>query len=529
MFVYLSGSEKGKTRIFTQDRVTVGSSDESDLKLVPEDGGVLPNGVVAEVVSDNGLHGLVARQIPSEIEITINGLEFIPTESEPERRLEDGDTIQFGHGLSAASLLFQVLPENFTTVTPVRMETRELEPLSHSRMAQPHPLTATLFVKELASSLWAEIPRKAKLVSLLTFSLLTLLAIVVLAYGFLTIRRVARQNEKLTEAAEGTSARWQQAQDLIRKQQMEIDRLRQVSEQTRLFAQNIAERYSPGVCLIVGSYGFVENGTGRPLRYESADLASATPVDRNGNLLASVDGAGPPVELEFSGTGFVIENGLIATNKHVVQPWSSDQTAEVIMGQGPGFKPRLDGLSAFFPSAKEPFDLKLAEVSDQFDLSLCSFTQGETALPSLPISHDDLSSSIGEPVVLLGYPTGVDGLLQRIDRNERQAILSQHGKSIEDVASGLASRGLVRPLTTTGIVSDALPGRIVHSAHTTEGGSGGPLFDRDYRVIAINSAILAPVDGGPSFGGSNFGVPIRAVSDLLDAYHQGNLKGVPKG
>jgi len=164
--------------------------------------------------------------------------------------------------------------------------------------------------------------------------------------------------------------------------------------------------------------------------------------------------------------------------------------------------------------------LKVSDESDRYDIALCFFGQENSAVPSLPLSTDDLSSVIGAPVVLLGYPTGVDGLLQRIDESERRGILSQHGKSVIDVATGLAGRGLIRPLTTTGIVSDALPGRIVHSAHTTEGGSGGPLFDTSDRVIAINSAILTPTDGGPSFGGSNFGVPIKAVADILQQYHQ---------
>src|SRR5262249_9870366 len=49
MFVYLSGSEKGKTRIYKQDRVTLGTADSCDLKLVPNEGGELPEGVLAEV------------------------------------------------------------------------------------------------------------------------------------------------------------------------------------------------------------------------------------------------------------------------------------------------------------------------------------------------------------------------------------------------------------------------------------------------------------------------------------------------
>ncbi len=134
------------------------------------------------------------------------------------------------------------------------------------------------------------------------------------------------------------------------------------------------------------------------------------------------------------------------------------------------------------------------------------------------MSNEDPSSIIGEPVVVLGYPTGVDGLLQRIEDTEKREIQRTHGQSVVEVAIGLAARGLIRPLTTTGTISDALPGRIVHSAQTTEGGSGSPIFDRDSRVIAINSAILATVDGNQSFGGSNFGVPIKVAFELLQMY-----------
>jgi serine protease Do len=378
-----------------------------------------------------------------------------------------------------------------------------------------------LFVKELTSSLWAEIPRSIKLSFLATVSILGLALIGVVSYGFLSLRRLGTQSELGRHQLELLAARTQQDLDLITKQQKEIDRLRQESEETRLFAQNVSERYSPGVCLIVGSYSFAEQGSGRLLRYESADTAGGSLVDHNGNLLASVDGRGPAVQMEFSGSGFVVEDGLLATNKHVVEPWATDQTAQVIMHQDAGFKPRLDALLAFFPASRAAFDLKVAQAApDPQDIALCSFAPGNAALPALPLNADDLSSITGTPVVLLGYPTGVDGLLQRIDENERRAILSAPGKSVEDVALGLASRGLIRPLTTTGIVSDALPGRIVHSAHTTEGGSGGPLFGHDYRVIGVNSAILSPTDGGPSFGASNFAVPIRTVADLLQSYHQ---------
>lgn len=515
MFVYLSGTEKGKTRIFTQEHVTMGTSDACDLKLVPEEGGSLPDGVLADIYDDESTFHFIPRLEQNHFETTINGKHPGNDLTGEGHALHDGDTIHFGHGLASASVLFQVMPENFSATHPVRRNLAEVDRVA----GQPvHPLTATLFVKELTASLWAEIPRKIKLISLTLVAALLLLVLGVTAFSLLTLIRSTNKTDRIGEQIAQVQARREQDQELIRKQQEEIERLREVSDQMRRFTQKIAELYSPGVCLIVGSYTFVEKGTGRVLRYETADRVSDMPVDKSGNLQASVDGVGPPVQIDYTGSGFVVEKGVIATNKHVVQPWATDQMAEIILHQGGGLTPRLDTLEAFFPSRQAPFDLKVAATSPRYDIALCRFDQGDAALPIFPLSNEDPHSIIGEPVVLLGYPTGVDGLLQRIEETERREIQRTHGQSAVELAAGLASRGLIRPLTTTGTISDALPGRIVHSAQTTEGGSGSPIFDRDSRVIAINSAILATVDGNQSFGGSNFGVPIKVAYELLQGF-----------
>jgi S1-C subfamily serine protease len=515
MFVYLSGSEKGKTRIFYQDHVTLGTSDACDLKLVPEDAGSLPDGVLADVYDDENTFHLVPHFGHGDFEITINGEELGIDETGAGHTLRDGDTVHFGKSQAGASVLFQVMPEYFSSTHPVRRNVAEVDRVSGQSV---HPLTATLFVKELTASLWAEIPRKAKLIGLSLLAAIALLGIGVLVFSLITLIRNTNKTDEINKQLAGVRDNREEDQKLIRKQQEEIERLREVSDQMRRFTQKIAELYSPGVCLIVGSYTFAERGSGRVLRYETADRISDMPVDRNGNLQASFDGAGPPVQIDYTGTGFMVEAGVIATNKHVVQPWVTDQMAQIILHQGGGLTPRLDTLEAFFPSRQAPFDLKVAATSPRYDIALCKFEQGDAALPVLAMSNEDPISIIGEPVVLLGYPTGVDGLLQRIEDAEKREILRTHGQSAIQVASGLASSGLIRPLTTTGTISDALPGRIVHSAQTTEGGSGSPIFDRDSRVIAVNSAILSTVDGNQSFGGSNFGVPIKVAYDLLQAY-----------
>ena len=54
---------------------------------------------------------------------------------------------------------------------------------------------------------------------------------------------------------------------------------------------------------------------------------------------------------------------MIATNKHVVQPWANDRVAQILQEQGTGFVAKLDSLVAFFPSIKAPFELKVAATS----------------------------------------------------------------------------------------------------------------------------------------------------------------------
>ena len=72
-----------------------------------------------------------------------------------------------------------------------------------------------------------------------------------------------------------------------------------------------------------------------------------------------------------------------------------------------------------------------------------------------------------------------------------------------------ATRKLIRPSTTQGHIGDATATDIVFDAATTQGGSGGPVFNKDGRVIAVEYAVL------PQFAGNSYGVPMRYALDLL--------------
>ena len=55
----------------------------------------------------------------------------------------------------------------------------------------------------------------------------------------------------------------------------------------------------------------------------------------------------PSLRARISGTGFVVAEGLLATNRHVAEPWYGDAESDLLISKGA--KPELEKLVAFFP------------------------------------------------------------------------------------------------------------------------------------------------------------------------------------
>jgi serine protease Do len=129
----------------------------------------------------------------------------------------------------------------------------------------------------------------------------------------------------------------------------------------------------------------------------------------------------------------------------------------------------------------------------------------------LTIDAGKTAAVTGEPIVLMGYATGLAAILARTDEDTAQSIMAHSGSDVSQVLDELARRNLIHPLITQGHIGDILPDKIVFDAQTTSGGSGGPLFNKDGKVIGVTFAVLK------GFGGSNFGIPIRFSEPLLAA------------
>jgi len=277
-------------------------------------------------------------------------------------------------------------------------------------------------------------------------------------------------------------------------------------ETERAVGERIVRDYGPGVCLIQGAYLF-RDAQGRPLRYKLDDNGNAL-KDADDNPLLDPEGQGPVHEVEYVGTGFLVDRrGLLLTNRHIAEPWWSDEHAKSLAERG--YAPKQTVLRAFFPREKRPFDLRVESHAERADVSLVRCDLAGVRLPTLPLDRTGKGAVTGQAVVLVGFPAGIEAMLAKIDAAEAREIVTGAGMSTGRISEALAARGLVRPSTTQGHIADITDTDVVFDAPTTQGGSGGPLLNRNGQVIGVAYAVLS------RFGGNSFAVPVRRALPLV--------------
>jgi len=273
-------------------------------------------------------------------------------------------------------------------------------------------------------------------------------------------------------------------------------------------AQSIIPLDVQSVCLLHVAVAFNDQQTGRRLRYGGLNEAGEPIQDSEGNPVLTLEGKGPEVKLDVFGTGFIAgSNGRVITNRHVAEPWWKNDEITQITGQG--LQPQISAIRAYFPGDPRAFHAEIQEISDVTDLASVRVDLQDLKRPILALDTSKDSALSGQPVILMGYATGLAAILARTDEESARDILKKSGSDVAQVLDELAKRNLIHPLITQGHIGDILPDKIVFDAQTTSGGSGGPLFNRDGKVIGVTVAILK------GFGGSNFGIPIRYSQPLL--------------
>jgi S1-C subfamily serine protease len=471
--LHLSGPLRGRTDTYPGERVLLGTDPHSDLRYPAGTPGVATRHAEIAFAPDRCCYHL--RRIDGRI--------FVNQREVEEVILEPNDLLELG--VEGPKARFRVWLEPGACCKPVRTMLEDAQLVMTQSGARG-------FVTSLVRDLLTHATKTLKVgVPLAVVAVLGLTFWAGKVFGSrrppAELADVVRRYEKDLQLFRTNTQKMLDGHERLRKEfearALVVDKLMQ---QDRALHRVLIE-YSIGVCLLAGEFGFEH--------------------DVSGTLVPALDSSGDPIVGQYTGSGFLAdERGYVITNRHVVEPWFNNREIAPLLRLG--LVPRLRFLRAFFPG-KDPLDIDLKTIrTRQDDIDVATFKIDPAGLPVLPLSKDNPETMRGAHVLVLGYPAGVDGLLAKTD-NQAATEITSKAKTMDDLVVELSKRKAIKPLPTQGNLNEVLEKQLVYDAQTTHGGSGGPVFGPDGTVIGVNFAILA------SFGGSNFGVPIRYAIELL--------------
>ncbi|HEU4795982.1 MAG TPA: trypsin-like peptidase domain-containing protein [Pyrinomonadaceae bacterium] len=503
LVIHISSGEDRHTEILTDDSIRIGTNEGCSLRLrsssLPKEAG---NSVLLEMARANGAYRVTG--FDPALPVTLNG---DPLSAGTE--IHDGDEVRVGD--SGVVLHFYPVRSLPAVVPPAGRETHVapfIEAAAIESAATARRDDAKVFLREFTRELVREIRPSTKLI---TLAIALALVGGVLYLGFAMYKEIQRSRRLIDDQR----AQLGQMRDQVLKTNSQISDLGRSTKELQdslSLAVKLRSEYGRGVCLIAGSFYFVETGTGRPLRFSEAQLNDSGSAVQSGGApeLLTPEGSGTIAEYEFVGSGFYVGQGFVITNRHIAQPWTADDRAQSISG-GLKAQPRLKKLIAYFPDFTQAIPLKFKTAAQRDDLAVCELDLAEIpeALPVLPLETDPDAVAVGKTVVMMGYPSGPDRLLALLDDAESRGIQQRYGTPMAQLAY-LAETKRIQPLTTQGSITDLDVRRIVYDARTAEGGSGAPLFGPSGRVIGVNFAVFTENQA------SNFAVPIRFAVNLLE-------------
>jgi S1-C subfamily serine protease len=219
-----------------------------------------------------------------------------------------------------------------------------------------------------------------------------------------------------------------------------------------------------------------------------------------------VSGHGQNFRARVAGTGFVVAPGLLATNRHVAEPWYGDREVAAAMRQGGS--PVLEKLVAYFPGSPLPVNLETAVLAKHGDLAVVRIEATAFTKKLRPLTLSETPAHVGESISVLAYPMGVTGMVAKSPAIVYERLSSHPDDA--DTAAELAALSLIRPSATFGHIGDVTGDKLIYDAPTARGGSGGPVLNLRGEVVGVNSAYI---DG---FSGGTLGITAGELRPLLE-------------
>lgn len=504
LVIHISSGTDKHTQVLTDEQVRIGNSDDCAVQLRSSS---LPmrntnEAAVLELARLNGSY--VITGFDASLGLKHNGK---PLKADAE--IADGDEVR----IDDTPLLLTFYPiRSLPAVVGTSAHETHIAPFIEQAAIESAATArrddAKVFLREFTRELVKEINPSTKLI---TLAIAIALVGGTLYLGFSMFKELQRtrrliddQRAQLTQS-EAQASRMNQTLTDIGRSNKEI-------RDSLSLAVKLRSDFGSGVCLIAGSFYFVESSTGRPLRYPEAQVNESGVALQTGSEPTTLtpEGKAAIAEFEFVGTGFYVGDGFVITNRHIAQPWLADDRAVSLSSSVKG-QPRLKKLNAYFPEHAQPIPLKFKLAGARDDLAACALDIKElpTDIPVLPLETNQDSVAVGKTVVMMGYPSGPDRLLALLDDAESRGIQQRYG-TLDALLGYLAESRRIQPLTTQGNITDLEVRRIAYDARTAEGGSGAPVFGPTGRVIGVNFAVFTENQA------SNFAVPTQYAIKLLE-------------
>src|SRR5712664_3585005 len=295
LVIHVSSLNDRSTEVVMRDVIRIGACEDCDVKIrLPQMSAAPVNGPVIELARLNGIYRIA--NFDATLEVKLNGRPI-----KPNRGIYDGDEIWIGP--SGPSIHFFPI-EASAALVPGRRDAHVapfIEQAAMEASATARRDDAKIFLREFTRELVREINPSTKIIA---FAILILAVVGGLYIGFAQFNEARRGRRTIAE---------QQAQLTAQEQQLKRanDQLGKVIESTQRIQDTISlgemlrVNYGDGVCLIYGSYTFVESGTGRPLRYPETQTNESGAAVQNANEEPALtpEGRGTIAEFPFAGTG----------------------------------------------------------------------------------------------------------------------------------------------------------------------------------------------------------------------------------
>lgn len=503
LVIHISSGKDKHTQVLTDEHVRIGNCEECSVRLrsssLPKRADSAP---VLELERKNGSYVITGFDELLDLQLNGKPLEF-------NTEIEDGDEVRIDKShLLLTFYPIRSLPAVVGTSAHEAHVAPFIEQAALESAATARRDDAKVFLREFTRELVKEINPSTKLITL------TIVVVLVggsLYLGFSMFKELQRTRGLIVDQGAQLAQAQKQAATM-NKTLNDIGRSNKEIRDSLSLAVKLRSDFGSGVCLIAGSFYFVESGTGRPLRYQEAQMnESGGTVSNSGEpTTLTPEGKAAVAEFEFVGTGFYVGEGFVMTNRHIAQPWLADDRAQSLSSSVRG-QPRLRKLNAYFPKHAQPIPLKFRVAAGRDDLAVCLLDIKDlpTDIPLLPLETNQDAVAVGKTVVMMGYPSGPDRLLALLDDAESRGI-QQRYTSLDALLGYLSESRRIQPLTTQGNITDLDVRRIAYDARTAEGGSGAPVFGPTGRVIGVNFAVFTENQA------SNFAVPIQYGVSLLE-------------